>query len=459
MEQCLVVLVIGLVYTLCAHTVSNTSIPLPTIPQYEYQSREIVSLTCFNMATFFGDADPSCNKNNWVGINGSSNPKNFNPTNLNISNWVQSYKQLGVKSAVLTVKHGCGFTLWPTKVLIPTTNKPYTYSVPYSSYPQDIVKDFSDTLRNHDIGVGFYYSLTNNFYLNVYNHNVQPTNTLIPGQQNVTQQQFEEIAKQQLIELFTNYGNLTEFWFDGGTSSLSQTVKQLIAEYQPQMVIFNGQSVTTNVIRWVGTETGETTSPIWSLGYNSGIGDPNSTLFAPAGCDTTLQNNDKWFYTANVGIRSLSTLIDIYHDSCGNNCVLEMDYAIDETGNVNINQAERYEEFGNWIKYCYSNALNSTNGVVNVDNNNMLSLDVIGNGISFDRLIIKENLLQGQRVRQYEILIEGNVVYSSTAIGFKKIVLLKKIFKTPQVVSLKLNQYVGDSVEIVQLAVFTVCAS
>ena len=55
--------------------------------------------------------------------------------------------------------------------------------------------DFVTKLRAAGIGVGFYYSLTNNFYLNVYQHNVQPSNTLIPGQQNVTQSQFEQLAK------------------------------------------------------------------------------------------------------------------------------------------------------------------------------------------------------------------------------------------------------------------------
>eukprot|EP01084_Bolivina_argentea_P065700 119753_1 len=235
-------------------TVSSQSIPLPTQSQYDYQAREVVGLTHFNMATFFGDGDPSCNSKNWKD---SGNPKSFNPTNLNISDWVESYKAIGAKSAVLTAKHGCGFCLWETKVNIPSTGLPYTYSVQYSSYTKgDIVKEFVDTLRAADMGVGFYYSLTNNFYLNVRSHNVQPSNTLLPGQQNVTQAQFEQIAKEQLTELFTNYGNLTEFWFDGGTADLSNTVKELMAQYQPSTATFNGQQVSPNVVKWVGTESG-----------------------------------------------------------------------------------------------------------------------------------------------------------------------------------------------------------
>ena len=36
----------------------------------------------------------------------SSNPATFNPTKLNVSNWVESMKALGAKEAVLTAKHG-----------------------------------------------------------------------------------------------------------------------------------------------------------------------------------------------------------------------------------------------------------------------------------------------------------------------------------------------------------------
>ena len=44
----------------------------------------------------------------------SSNPASFAPTNLDVDNWVTSFKALGVSSAVLTAKHGCGFLAWQT---------------------------------------------------------------------------------------------------------------------------------------------------------------------------------------------------------------------------------------------------------------------------------------------------------------------------------------------------------
>ena len=47
------------------------------------------------------------------------------------------------------------------------------------------------------LGHGFYYSLTNNFYLNVHSHYVQ-NDTLLPGQQNLTQSEFEALALAQV---------------------------------------------------------------------------------------------------------------------------------------------------------------------------------------------------------------------------------------------------------------------
>ena len=72
-------------------------IPLPTDAQIRYYRGEIVGLTHFNMGTYYGDSDPSCNANNW---DESGNPANFNPYALNISNWIQSYTNLGANSAV-----------------------------------------------------------------------------------------------------------------------------------------------------------------------------------------------------------------------------------------------------------------------------------------------------------------------------------------------------------------------
>ena len=114
---------------------------------------------------------------------------------------------LGVTEAVLTAKHGCGFYTWPTKVTLPN-GAPYGYNV---SPMLNVLQFFTDAMNSAGLGHGFYYSLTNNFYLNVFGHYVR-NSTLLPGQVLVTQAEFEAIALASVTELWTDFGNLTEIW-------------------------------------------------------------------------------------------------------------------------------------------------------------------------------------------------------------------------------------------------------
>ena len=188
--------------------------PLPTPQQLKYQGA-VSALIHFGMATFFHDGDPGCTRSNWLGCdpNGgcnSSDVTSFAPTNLNVSNWVDSFLALGATSAVLTAKHGCGFLAWETATTLPD-GSPYRYHV---SAAQSTAKKFVAATTAAGIGHGFYYSLTNNFYLNAFGHNVQPPSTLQPGQANVTQAQYEDLALAQVKELWTEFGDLTEIWLD-----------------------------------------------------------------------------------------------------------------------------------------------------------------------------------------------------------------------------------------------------
>jgi len=130
--------------------------------------------------------------------------------------------------------------------------------------------------------------------------------TLGPGQLSITQQTYDNIVLQQLREVWTRYGSLDEIWFDGGyTASLKDPITALLDQLQPQAIAFNGYGVSKNPARWIGTEMGVAPDPNWSTGTADGGGDPNSPVFNPAECDTTLQTHDRWFW---VYIRSLSSL-------------------------------------------------------------------------------------------------------------------------------------------------------
>jgi len=199
----------------------TTPIPRPTADQVTYIKHEQMGLTHFNMATFVRDGDPACDANNWdnpsSAIN-SSDPWTFNPTHLNVSNWIESYKAFGAKHAVLTAKHGCGFLLFNTSTTIPGTGgTPYRFAVARAnnaSIQRDVVKEFSEATAAAGLGHGFYYSTTNNYF--AARDGGKLIEPLRQGQLNITDDQFNDLVFGQLKELWSNYGNLTEIWLDHG---------------------------------------------------------------------------------------------------------------------------------------------------------------------------------------------------------------------------------------------------
>eukprot|EP01129_Flabellula_baltica_P000871 TRINITY_DN10801_c0_g1_i2.p1 TRINITY_DN10801_c0_g1~~TRINITY_DN10801_c0_g1_i2.p1 ORF type:complete len:276 (+),score=41.57 TRINITY_DN10801_c0_g1_i2:24-830(+) len=246
------------------------SLPLPTPAQLRFHQNEISVLITFNMATFFRDGDPGCDLDNWAE---SQLPSSFSPDRLDTDQWIQVMKSFGAKSAVLTAKHGCGFNLWKTNVTYPNSDVVYDYTVfGAGGIQRDVLQEFVDSCKRHGIEYGFYYSLTNNFKLNVYHMSVQNT-TLLPGQVRVTQDEFEEFAYKQIEELWMNYGDLGEIWLDGGyETDLKGRITNLLSKYQSDAAVWNGYGVSKNPIRWDGTESGKPSEPLWSTGCEIGGG-------------------------------------------------------------------------------------------------------------------------------------------------------------------------------------------
>ena len=231
------------------------TVPLPTRAQLLYQQRELVALTHFNMATFYRDGDPACDASNW---NTSKEPSSFAPTNMNVSNWIENYQAVGVKSGILTAKHGCGFLLWPTNVTLPGGAN-YGYHVAgKGGIGIDVAKLFQERMVEAGMPHSFYYSLKDSFYLNAIGDNVRAPSTLLPGQVNVTQQQFEDVSVAAVTELWSKYGQLAEIWFDGGISDrIKSRIVPLLQTLQPDAVTFGaGIGNDLNEVDWIGTESG-----------------------------------------------------------------------------------------------------------------------------------------------------------------------------------------------------------
>lgn len=440
-------------------TISSSPVPKPTPAQLEYQQHEIVALIHFNMATFAKNGDPGCSKDNWLvkaprAAGPTSDPATFNPTGLNTSQWAEVMVDLGVKHSILTAKHGCGFDLWPTAFKF-SDGDPYGYDA--GTFGRDVLGEYSAAMKAHGIGHGFYYSLTNNFYLNVYHHNVQPVSTLLPKQRNVTQAEFEAMALFQVNEIWSNYGSLSEIWFDGGyTSDMKKNLTALLARLQPNASTFEGLGVGPSPVCWVGTETGLPGGEIWSTGASQ-RGDPESSVFCPKCCDTTLQTGDAWFYEEGQGLRTLSEMIEVYHSTVGMNGVMELDFAIDRNGLVHPAHADLYRALGGWVRQCYGSPVAQ---IVQRGGNIVLPATSSGAPVLVDRVTIEENLAEGQLIRNFTVRVQEDkagewaVVGGGESIGNKRIV----VFSSP-VEAVAVQVIVDDYVELplVTLKLHTPC--
>ena len=414
-----------------------SSAPLPTADILEWTQWEIGAFFSFNMITMLTDVPTSylCGDNFKL-----PDPNVFNPEALNLDNWMASVKALGAKYAVLTAQHCSGFSMWPTDIFDETEFE-YTYSTKFSSFRgggYDVVQDFVDSCRKYGIKPGLYYSLNQNYYLNSGGGKVQNT-TLGPGQANVSQELYGKIVLAQMRELWANYGELAEIWFDGGCSvpGISENISKLLAELQPHAVYFGG-CAENNIIRWVGTESGTPGYPIWSAATNcaAGLGDPNGNVFCPAETDTTLQESDHWFWRPNFPIRSLEELQEVYYHSVGQNTNLLLNMPANSSGLIEDSYFSRYAEFGSWIAECFGSAVAETSGA-----GYSLNISTPNKAFVFNHILISEDQSQGEAVLDFAVsafLTNGSEVelLSGQAIGHKYV---RKIDPAVSAVEIVLN--------------------
>ena len=352
----------------------------------------------------------------------------FNPTELNTDQWMETASRLGAKYAVLVAKHCSGFSLWPTEA--------HEYSVknsPWRDGKGDIVKDFIASCRKYGIKPGIYASTTANGYLHVDN----------PGrvQQGspVTQEEYNRIVEKQLTELWSNYGELFEIWFDGGVLSRQQggaDILSLVQKLQPQAIAFQGPYGHPNLVRWVGNEEGTAPYPCWATADSTtnadgtrvidGLnGNPDAPFWCPGESDFTLRWNKSyqggWFWHAGEDsmMFSVDELMNKYVTSVGRNTNMLLGIVIDDRGLVPGADVQRITEFGNEIKKRFSHPLEQTAGE---GNEFVLSFK---QPVTIDRAVVQEDISLGERVLQYTLsgFREGKWVElaSGSNIGHKHI--------------------------------------
>lgn len=302
-------------------------LPVPEPKQVEWQQMETYAFIHFGLNTF--------NDREWG--YGDTDPKTFNPTNLDCEQWAQTLVKAGMKGVILTAKHHDGFCLWPFEGT--------DYSVknsPWKNGQGNVVKELSEACKK--------YGLKFAVYLSPWDRH----------QANYGTPEYLPYFYAQLHDLLTNYGPVFEVWFDGanggdgwyGGAKDIRTIDrknyynypriyEMLDSIQPQAIIFSDGGPGC---RWVGNEKGFAGATNWSFlrkgevhpGYDKSYelqyGHPDGSQWVPAECDVSIRPG--WFYHPEEDdrVKSPDQLVDLYYRSVGHNATLLLNFPVDRRG-------------------------------------------------------------------------------------------------------------------------------
>jgi alpha-L-fucosidase len=304
---------------------------------------------------------------------------------------------------------------------------------------------------------------------------------------------YNDFYKAQLTELLTNYGEISEVWFDGAKGPDAKDMVydfegfwQLVRELQPGTVLFSDAGPD---VRWVGNEHGYAGVTNWSTITRRGIeigkadtqllnmGDPNGEDWMVAECDVSIRPG--WFYhpKEDTLVKSLETLMDIYYKSVGRNGTLLLNIPPDRRGLFHETDVTRLREFGEAIRQTFRNdlALNKpvkgssqrgehphyhANLITDTDFytywaadegqlNGSLEID-FGQPATFNTVMLQEPVFMGQRIAGFMVYTWQNDQWEKltqgTTIGYKR------LLKTPTVTTQKLKVEITEAKAVPLLA-------
>jgi len=423
----------------------------PSDRQLRWQQLELTAFLHFGINTFTGQE--------WG--DGTADPKIFNPARLDARQWVRTLKVAGFKQVILTAKHHDGFCLWPSKFT--------AYSVknsPWKNGSGDVVREVADACKAYGMGFGIYLSPWDRHYPDY-------------GDSAKYNAYFLEL----LSELLTNYGRVDEVWFDGanGTGPNGKVpvydwdaYYRLIRKLQPGAVI----AVMGPDVRWVATESGYGRKTEWSVlpadaNMLKATSDASQkdAVYAPAGdksaedlggralllrakglvwspAETDVSIRPGWFYhpAQDSAVKSPAELMAIYFASVGRNSVLLLNVPPDKDGLISESDrkalrgwsAARKKLFAvNLARGASVSASNGKNANAILDGNakhyfianpgdSSVSLTVkLRKAVSFDVLLLQENIKVGQRIEQFVLDYKDGRVWKQaaegTTVGYKRL--------------------------------------
>jgi len=444
---------------------------------------------------------------------GREEPSLFNPTALDANQWLGAVKNFGGKMIVLVCKHHDGFCLWPTRYT------PHSVAAsPWRDGKGDEVREVAEAAKAHGVKLAVYLSPADLYQLRTNPKNpagyygngssnvlsVIPTDPAsfqsnptkgrapTPGFTNYTYvvDDYNRHFLNQLYELLTEYGPIEEVWFDGANpdSSVHETYNyaawyDLIRSLQPNAVIMGkGPDV-----RWVGNEGGVGRTTEWSviplptspdqfnwpdmtagdLGSRAKLKPGSHLWWYPAEVNTTILQNNQWFWARNKQPRTVTQLVDIFYTSVGRNGNLILNLSPDKRGLVPDNQLEALNRTAEIINETFATDL-AKGGKVTADTSNAtnsaaIALDgnldtwweaapgqtngtvtlALPKAVTFDVVSLQEAVdHRGQRIESFAIetwdgsaWVNAEKIQSDdlTTVGHRRLIRLKSPVTTDQV--------------------------
>ena len=150
--------------------------------------------------------------------------REFNPVNWNPDSIVALAKKAGMRSIVFTSKHHDGFCMYHSNYT------PFNI-VDSTPYKRDLMKELAEACKRGGIDFAVYFSLIDWHFPQAYpisSHNADP---LTPEHYQFNLHQVEEIM--------SNYGPISEIWFDMGSLSAGQSkgLYELVNRLQPECMV------------------------------------------------------------------------------------------------------------------------------------------------------------------------------------------------------------------------------
>ncbi|WP_133642166.1 alpha-L-fucosidase [Sphingobacterium paludis] len=419
-------------------------LPVPNKVQLDWQKLETTAFIHFTVNTYTGKE--------WG--DGTEDPSIFNPVDFDADKMIRILKETGFKMAIITAKHHDGFCLWPTAYTDHSVKKS-----PWKNGQGDIVREIEQACRKHGIQFGF--------YLSPWDQNHPSYGT--PA--------YNSFYKSQLRELLTNYGEIAEVWFDGAKDKKAvdmeydfQAYWALVRELQPAAVIFSDVGPD---VRWVGNEKGVAGDTMWSTinirpedapGKMSpaylNVGDPEGSLWIPTETDVSIRPG--WFYHSEEDdmVRSPKNLVDLYYSSVGRNSLLLLNIPPNKQGNFALKDVENLYAFRAILDETFKTDLASgkvdralsdrrLDSYLELSQGKALETD-LKKEVSFDRILLQENIAQGQHSAQGLIEYWDGSTWEElaqfTTIGYKR------LLKVPLTKTRKIRVTINQALQPVQLA-------